>query len=68
MYIHTNDSYWFIYVQVGCTADEFQCDSGYGCLDQSLLCDTQPQCLHGSDEFGCGMWPIYMWEYREELG
>ena len=43
----------FTYIQVGCTADEFQCHSGYGCLDQSLLCDAQPQCLHGSDEFGC---------------
>ncbi len=37
-----------------CDETEFQCQSGYGCLDKSLLCDAHPQCLHGSDEQGCG--------------
>ena len=42
---------------VGCLDDEFACQSGYGCLDRSLLCDNLLQCLHGSDEVGCGKIP-----------
>ena len=37
-----------------CSEDQFFCESGYGCLEKSLLCDNRVQCLDGSDEFGCG--------------
>ncbi|XP_072033271.1 CUB and sushi domain-containing protein 3-like [Amphiura filiformis] len=36
-----------------CRETEFQCKSGYGCLDKLLICDAHPQCLHASDEQGC---------------
>ncbi|XP_072029481.1 uncharacterized protein [Amphiura filiformis] len=37
------------------TDDEYQCHSGYGCLDKALVCDNHPQCLDESDEFGCNI-------------
>ncbi|XP_072030434.1 CUB and sushi domain-containing protein 1-like [Amphiura filiformis] len=42
-------------VYVPCGTGEYLCDSGYGCLNQSLLCDNNPQCLNGSDEIGCDL-------------
>ena len=39
----------------GCKSDEFSCNSGYGCLDKSLVCDQMPLCLDNSDEEGCGI-------------
>ena len=40
---------------VPCESGDFLCKSGYGCLNQSLICDNHPQCLNGSDEVACGM-------------
>ena len=38
---------------VHCRPSEFQCKSGYGCLDTSFVCDRHSLCLDGSDEI-CG--------------
>ena len=35
---------------VTCRESEFQCETGFGCLDASLLCSGVPQCLDLSDE------------------
>ncbi|XP_072033907.1 membrane frizzled-related protein-like [Amphiura filiformis] len=40
---------------VPCQPDEFLCSSGYGCLEQHLVCDSVPQCLYESDELGCNL-------------
>ena len=45
----------FSYVSVPCKEDEFECLSGYGCVESSMVCDNYPHCLHGSDEDRCGM-------------
>ncbi|XP_072020845.1 low-density lipoprotein receptor-related protein 12-like [Amphiura filiformis] len=48
----------FIYIEasaifVPCGEGDYQCESGYGCLESSKVCDNYPQCLDGSDEAGC---------------
>ncbi|XP_072037655.1 dorsal-ventral patterning protein tolloid-like [Amphiura filiformis] len=55
-----NDRWWgfvaHIYsteIEESCVADEFACNMGLVCLDNSLVCDNHPQCLHGEDEHGC---------------
>ncbi|XP_072046447.1 tolloid-like protein 2 [Amphiura filiformis] len=42
-------------VFLSCNEDEFLCHTGYGCLEQSLVCDSQPQCVDKSDENGCDL-------------
>ena len=37
-----------------CKSDEFQCDSGYGCLPLSGVCDNNKVCKDESDENNCG--------------
>ena len=37
-----------------CDETEFQCSSGYGCIDQSLQCNAYMQCADDSDEANCG--------------
>ncbi|XP_072030186.1 CUB and sushi domain-containing protein 1-like [Amphiura filiformis] len=59
----STDGWWLgftVEIQAGnepvlCGLDEYLCESGYGCLNHSLLCDNNPQCLRGSDENGCGI-------------
>ncbi|XP_072041706.1 uncharacterized protein [Amphiura filiformis] len=39
---------------VPCESNEFSCSSGYGCLNQSLVCNSEHNCYHESDEKQCG--------------
>ncbi|XP_072046284.1 low-density lipoprotein receptor-related protein 12-like [Amphiura filiformis] len=37
-----------------CHQSEFKCQSGYSCIDQSLVCDVNFDCYDESDEYECG--------------
>ncbi len=50
--------HYFRFREAECESDEFQCDSGYECLDYTFVCDNEKLCLDGSDEL-CGK-PLYV--------
>lgn len=46
-----------VFADVNCTSSQYQCKSGQ-CIDKEWLCDTEFDCLDGSDEGpdnGCRM-------------
>ena len=45
----------FLSTTVDCLPGEFACETGYGCLDPSLVCSVYVECADKSDERGCGM-------------
>ncbi len=38
---------------VPCESNEFSCVNGYGCLDESQICDRYQLCMDASDEQNC---------------
>ena len=46
--------YFHYFIAGECKSTEFQCKSGYGCLDSMLVCDDKASCLDESDEDDCG--------------
>ena len=42
----------YLFVCIGCSANEFTCGNGQ-CLDTSRRCDDRLDCSDGSDEEGC---------------
>ncbi|XP_033637279.1 uncharacterized protein LOC117298251 [Asterias rubens] len=43
------------YHQRECSPDQYMCPSGLKCIDQSQVCDGEPDCPELEDEFGCGI-------------
>ena len=51
-------TYSYFHFAVPCGSNEFACKSGYGCLNESLRCDSKLHCLDESDELQCGNVPF----------
>ena len=48
-------AYLFLHT-VPCEVNEFECANGYGCLDNTQVCDDLQLCLDASDELNCTGW------------
>ena len=54
-------------VSINCTASEFACHHGRGCVSQVSKCNAVLDCADGSDEFDCRKFMTQMELFGEEI-